>query len=746
MLIKWFDYMEHNDDSILKIPGLLSKYKNSDLITAYKARFILYFCISCIIAIVTITFYSAYIQIHEPGIRFLDYSILGVELVILLLFILILILLVKGYFTFSANMLIISGITGTWIIIFLDKLHYLAKLDSIVFIFVIVTMTPLVVKRRSFVLVLYSLCNIPALLVLFHIQREQLDIPFNIKLDYIADVSIALLILAVILWNIFYINRTALEKLENDVKVKAEAEKILLQNKDEISRLLRFQNEMLESATVWINTLDTNGNVIIWNKAAEKISGFSKEEVIGNSNIWEWLYPDQQYRESINAKAFEIIKSELRIEDFQTTIKCKNGDHRIISWYSNNLSDDCGMPVGSIAMGIDITDQKHQQDEKLKLENQIIQLQKMESIGRLAGGIAHDFNNLLTAILGTTELALMKLNNSSDYYQSFITIKKASESAANLTRQLLLFSRKQTAELKIINLNELMNNTGSMISRLIGENIELIIRPHDNLCNINADPAQIEQIFINLSVNARDAMPEGGTLAIETSMIYLDDDYCRLHPQLTPGNYVMLSLSDTGTGMSKEIQEHIFEPFFTTKETGKGTGLGLATVYGAVKQNNGAIEVYSEVHHGTTFKIFFPCVEDTISVSDSKNFYFPEGNETILVVEDNTHVIEFVHDILKRLGYNILSSLNGQEALKQSEDYDGIIHLLLTDVILPGMNGKILAEQIKKLRPDIKILFNSGYTGDIISRSGIIEEGFHFISKPFSAHELSHKIRAILDK
>lgn len=330
----------------------------------------------------------------------------------------------------------------------------------------------------------------------FHIQKEQLDIPFNIKLDYIADVSIALLILAVILWNIFYINRTALEKLENDVKAKAESEKI---------------------------------------------------------------------------------------EDFQTTIKCKNGDLRIISWYSNNLSDDCGMP-------------------------------------------------------------------------------------------------------------------------------------------------------------------EGGTLAIETSMIYLDDDYCRLHPQLTPGNYVMLSLSDTGTGMSKEIQEHIFEPFFTTKETGKGTGLGLATVYGAVKQNNGAIEVYSEVHHGTTFKIFFPCVEDTISVSDSKNFYFPEGNETILVVEDNTHVIEFVHDILKRLGYNILSSLNGQEALKQSEDYDGIIHLLLTDVILPGMNGKILAEQIKKLRPDIKILFNSGYTGDIISRSGIIEEGFHFISKPFSAHELSHKIRAILDK
>lgn len=515
-----------------------------------------------------------------------------------------------------------------------------------------------------------------------------------------------------------------------------------------MASLLRFQNEMLDTAAIWINTLDINGNVTMWNRAAERISGFKREEVVGHGKIWEWLYPDENYRNTIYSKATEIIRAGDHVENFETVITRRDGEKRIITWNSNDILDENGEPAGSIALGSDITDRKRDQDEKEKLEEQLLQMQKMDSIGRLAGGIAHDFNNLLTAILGSTELAMLQIKADDKVARNFNTIKKAAESAANLTKQLLAFSRKQVIEPKVIDLNNVMDHMKGMLERMIGENIQVRTVPCPDKCMIKADPGQLEQIFINLVVNARDAMPDGGLLTLETSSIQVDENYCSSHAQIEPGNYAMLAVSDTGHGMSREIREHIFEPFFTTKEPGKGTGLGLATVYGAVRQSGGSIEFYSEEGHGTTFRLYFPAVVeegDRVYNVQQQEEESPGGDETILVVEDNTHVLEFVSTSLSRIGYTIITAMSGEEALKIAAEYTGRINMMMTDVILTGMNGRELALKIKGLRPEVKVLYNSGYSGDLISRSGVIEEGIHFIGKPFSAVMLARKIRDVLD-
>jgi len=371
----------------------------------------------------------------------------------------------------------------------------------------------------------------------------------------------------------------------------------------------------------------------------------------------------------------------------------------------------------------------------------------MESIGRLAGGVAHDFNNLLTAIMGNTELALMTMDASHPLHHKLSVVMKAAQSAGELTRQLLAFSRKQLIEPKAINLNELIEHMHKMLMRLIGEDVHLQHVARPDLGLIKADRGQIEQIIINLAVNARDAMPQGGKLTIETNTKTLDEAYARQHHYITPGEYVVLAVSDTGSGMSAEVKKHLFEPFFTTKPLGTGTGLGLAMVYGAVKQNGGSIEVYSEPGHGTTVKMYFPRMEG-MSVAEPEPMEAKElqsGTETILLVEDDPRVREFTVGTLKQLGYTVLPYENGEEALAAVKHYPQAIHLLLTDVILPGMNGRVLAEAVLRMRPEVKVLFASGYTDNIIIRHGVLEKGIHFIGKPFSVHALARKVRELLD-
>ncbi|MFB3886028.1 MAG: cache domain-containing protein [Thermodesulfobacteriota bacterium] len=382
------------------------------------------------------------------------------------------------------------------------------------------------------------------------------------------------------------------------------------------------------------------------------------------------------------------------------------------------------------------------------LEEQLRQSQKMEAVGRLAGGVAHDFNNLLTVIKGYSELSLFTLTEGNPLKGNIEEIRKASQRASDLTRQLLAFSRRQILEFKVLDLNMLLRNLDKMLHRIIGEDIELVYLLADHLGKIKSDPGQIEQMILNLALNARDAMPSGGKLTVQTDNVEFDKTYVRTHLGVKPGHYVTLSVSDTGCGLSPEAKEHLFEPFFTTKEKGKGTGLGLSTVYGVVKQSGGDIEADSELGRGTIFKIYLPRVEEEVSpllYKDDKGV-LPRGKETILLVEDEPYVKGFVTQVLRKTGYHLLEAANGNDGLRMAREYVGEIHLLLTDVVMPQMGGKELADRLKPLRPGIKVLFTSGYTDNAIVHHGVLEPGIDFLHKPFSPEALAQKVREVLDK
>jgi nitrogen-specific signal transduction histidine kinase/ActR/RegA family two-component response regulator len=394
-----------------------------------------------------------------------------------------------------------------------------------------------------------------------------------------------------------------------------------------------------------------------------------------------------------------------------------------------------------------VTEQKRAEEALQKSEEQLRQVQKLESVGRLAGGIAHDFNNMLTAINGYSDLILTQLEEDSPWRSKVQDIKKAGERSALLTQQLLAFSRKQVLQTKVLDLNEIITDTTKMLRHLIGEDIQLYRRLNVKLGRIQADPGQISQVIMNLAVNARDAMPKGGHLTIKTDNVYLNEESPERHHTTQQGNFVLLAVSDNGEGMDYETQEHIFEPFFTTKEVGKGTGLGLATVYGIVKQSAGNIWVYSEMGVGTAFKIYLPRVAEEVDEEETKHpsDSLLKGSETILLVEDEEMVRMLARRILEECGYTVFEAGNGAEALALCDKHDCHIDLLMTDVVMPQMGGRELAERFAAVYPRMRILFTSGYTDDAVVRHGVIETGMNFIQKPFTLDALARKIREVLD-
>ena len=380
-------------------------------------------------------------------------------------------------------------------------------------------------------------------------------------------------------------------------------------------------------------------------------------------------------------------------------------------------------------------------------EDQLRQSQKMEAIGQLAGGVAHDFNNLLTAINGYSGLALQRVDGNSSIKPYLEEIKKAGDRAANLTRQLLAFGRKQILQPIALNLNDVVTDMNKMLRRLIGEDIELTAKLDPALKRIKADPGQIEQVLVNLVVNARDAMPQGGNLTIETANVDLDSMYATKHVGVLSGNYMMLVVSDTGIGMSEETQARIFDPFFTTKEKGKGTGLGLSTVYGIVKQSGGNIWVYSEPGHGTTFKVYLPQIETPTAPAEDATIEaaIPGGSETILLVEDEEVVRGLARKILEQAGYRVLDVTRGAEAISVYSAPSETIDLLLTDVVMPETSGKEVADRLTANHPGLKVLFMSGYTDEAIVHHGVLDSHVEFLQKPFTAAALARKVREVLD-
>jgi len=424
-----------------------------------------------------------------------------------------------------------------------------------------------------------------------------------------------------------------------------------------------------------------------------------------------------------------------------TRVRHKNGTWRHLEGVFTNLLDDPS--VGAIVINYrDVT-------ERRILEEQIVLSQKMEAIGRLAGGVAHDFNNILTAIGGYTDLLIADLPPDDPRRSDVEEIYRATVCAAGLTQQLLAFSRRQVLQPRVINLNALIPDLEKMLRRLIGEDILFATVLHPRLGNIRADPGKLEQVIVNLAVNARDAMPDGGRLTIETRNVELDESYAAEHPSVKPGRYVMLAVTDTGVGMDEDTKARVFEPFFTTKVRGKGTGLGLATVYGIVQQTGGHIWPYSEPGRGTAMRVYLPRVDEPADPIEQSGDVTPEvlrGSETILLVEDEAPVRSVTRQLLERNGYTVLEAADGPAALALVNGATGEPHvdLLLTDVIMPGMSGRELANQLKARRPDLRVLFMSGYTDDAVVRHGMLEPGLAYLEKPFRPPALLRKVRDVL--
>ena len=501
---------------------------------------------------------------------------------------------------------------------------------------------------------------------------------------------------------------------------------------------------IVESAQDAIIGRGADFKVTSWNKAAEHLFGYSAHEAIGREV--DFIVPEDRKDEVV--RSLNLLAGSERVPPYDTVRLARDGRLIDVSISFAPIRDTAGRIVGASLTYRDIRERKRAEREKAALETQALQAQKMDSIGRLAGGVAHDFNNMLTVILGNAVMAIEQTDPSQQVHKELVEIRKAAERSADLTRQLLAFARKQVIAPKVLDLNDTVGGIIKMLRRLIGEAISLTLVPKASLWPIEVDPSQIDQVLANLCINARDAIAGVGRIVIETGNRTLDEDFCRTRAGFVPGDYVELSVGDNGHGMDGETLAHIFEPFYTTKATGEGTGLGLATVYGVVKQNGGFIDVASEPGRGTKFTIYLPRFRggaDGEHREEGTARPAARGRETILLVEDEPSILKLTTRILTRQGYAVVSAAGPKQAIQLASDHAGPIHLLVTDVVMPEMNGRDLARELQSRISGLKVLFMSGYTADIIIRQGVMDDGMHFIQKPFSIENLAVKVRETLD-
>ncbi|MBN2038828.1 MAG: PAS domain S-box protein [Spirochaetes bacterium] len=503
-------------------------------------------------------------------------------------------------------------------------------------------------------------------------------------------------------------------------------------------------HDLVEKSSVGV-FLTQDQKFIYINERFAEIHGYSVEEVYNHPNPSEWVHPEDSYK--VTENAFKRAEGKFGLQHEYFRIVTPAGDVRHLEVLSNDTTYNGKLAfIGTL---IDITDHVKAEEERSALREKLFQSQKMESIGLLAGGVAHDFNNILTPILGYSELLIMQLNDDNPHKPLLEEIRKAADSARDLTKRLLIFSRKQVLELTVVNIGEIIQDFRLILQRTIRENIEIRFIISEELYLIHADKGQIGQAILNLVINAQDAMQDGGVLTIEAKNTDLDETYSYSHPEVKPGTYVMLSVTDTGTGIEKDVQSHIFEPFFTTKEPGRGTGLGLATVYGIVEQHHGSISVYSETGRGSTFKIYLPVIKESsnITLDENKKEHqsVERGRETILLAEDNDTVRILTLKMLEELGYNVLAAENPEKCIEIANEFTGIIDLFLTDVIMPKMNGKELYEKLILNRPGLKVVYMSGYADNIIDHHGIKEKEINFLQKPFTLLALSQMLRQVLE-
>jgi len=538
-----------------------------------------------------------------------------------------------------------------------------------------------------------------------------------------------------------YLSKTHLsvEALERAIRYALALRSEELQ-REQAETALRASEErfraLVENSSDALLLLDAEGRLVYTPPSTERHLGWKPDQLIGRS-IFDFVHPDD--RELAAARLSDMLQgASARVEAEMRFLHADGAYRTVESIGVNRLADPS---VGAIVLNTrDVSDRR-------RLEAQLRLSQKMEAVGQLAGGVAHDFNNLLTAILGYCNLMLDDVSKEDPLRNDLEEIRSAGERAAGLTRQLLAFSRRQMLQPQGVDVNVLVQQMEKLLRRLLSEGVELVTSYAPDLRSITVDPASIEQILVNLAVNARDAMPAGGRLSIETMNVELDAVYADTHVTVVPGKYVMLAVSDTGAGMDAATRARVFEPFFTTKEQGKGTGLGLATVYGIVKQSGGYIWVYSEPGHGTVFKIYFPPAETattTASAETKADLHHARGLETVLLVEDEDAVRALAREVLRRQGYVVIEAHHGLDALRLAERHTDDIHLMITDVVMPHMSGRELAERLSAARPRMKVLFMSGYT-DHVAMSRAVTPGSWFLQKPFTPDVFAKKVRQVLD-
>jgi len=528
---------------------------------------------------------------------------------------------------------------------------------------------------------------------------------------------------------------TKMEQLEQDILQRQKTEARLRASEE------RFRS-FVENANDIVFSLSPGGAFVYVSPNVQELLGYSVRELEGRE------FQSLVHPEDLPAclTALERVMAGDKISGIEYRVRHRNGDWH---WHMTNAAPVRNAEGQLIGLGIarDITGLKADAAERAVLQDQLVQLQKIESVGRLAGGVAHDFNNMLQVILGHVELAMERNAAGQSARDDLLEIRKAAERSSGLTRQLLAFARKQTVAPKILDLNDTIHGMLQMLRRLIGENIDLSWRPGRGLGPVRMDPSQIDQILANLCVNARDAVAGAGAIAIETTGESFTPEHCAAHPAHLPGDYIRLSVSDNGCGMDKEVLGKLFEPFFTTKPVGEGTGLGLSTVYGIVRQNHGFIDVASKPGQGTTFHVYLPRHSEAPPQAAPAPARAPAGTarETILLVEDDPAILAISRTMLERLAYRVIGARSPDAALQLARDHAGPIHLLMTDVVMPGMNGHDLAARLLDPHPHIKRLYMSGYTADVIAHHGILDDGIHFIQKPFTLAELEAKVRETLD-
>jgi len=843
--------------------AILKPYANADYALQHKARFVAVACVVLLVIAPIAIAYNVSLSLSSPSLgHAVNPALIGVLIAGSIVLAPVLLLLSKGRFTVAIHLLITSSFAVFWTIMLVDKATAVARLDTITFVLAVLSMAPLSVTRRGWVIAAYAAANIVALVVFVLLTRAQLDAPSDALIDFVANSSIAMIFISIVGWSIFVINRDALARASADIEARrsAEADASLK------SAMLEAQAEAAYDGVLFV---DGKGNIILANRKFSRLWGMPSDVVEGRSEdkaldhaitavrdpdqflksvraVYEqrsgptddeveladgrtlerhsepvidtagtylgrvWYFRDiterkndeqrvraseARYRAVVEdqtdmiarfstegvitfangalerycgadslvgcdvrkllqipgaellARRLGALSRESTIEELEYSFVGNDCLRRWSVWSVRALHDADGVIQEIQVVGRDITERKEAEQERERLQDQLRQAQKLESIGRLAGGVAHDFNNLLTAILGNIQLALMDAEAGRSPRNCLSEATKAAQSAASLTRQLLAFSRKQLIEPRVLDLNQLLEQMLRMVARVIGEDVTLQANIGNPIGLIKADASQIEQIVVNLAVNARDAMPEGGRVTIETADVVLDAEFCRQHPDLKPGPFVLLSVSDDGIGMSAEVRRHLFEPFFTTKPKGKGTGLGLATVYGAVSQHGGFISVESAKGSGSTFRIYFPRAEGAPDSSHRLNAAaeLPKGSETIVLVEDEPQVLAFTEGILTRLGYTVAPFPNAEDALAHGGDVLRTAPLLITDVILPGINGRALSTKLTQANPALKTLFASGYAEDVIGHHGVLDAGVLFIPKPYTASELARKVREVLD-